>query len=84
MYKNELFWQGRLDRATAFTIRQLEDVSVVIDKLADHLNQTVSFHEELAFSLSCELDRRGYAPQSVEVIKNSCGRYQVHLSVRRG
>ncbi len=82
LYKNELFWQGRLDRATAFTIRQLEDVSVVIDKLADHLNQTVSFHEELAFSLSCELDRRGYAPQSVEVIKNSCGRYQVHLSVK--
>lgn len=81
LYKNELFWQGRLDRATAFTIHQLEDMAVVIDKLADHLNQTVSFHEELAFSISCELDRRGYAPQSVEVIKNSCGRYQVHMTV---
>lgn len=81
LYKNELFWQGRLDRATAFTIRQLEDVSAVMDRLSDQLNQNISFHEELAFSVSCALDRRGYAPQQVEVTKNSGGRYEVHAEV---
>lgn len=81
LYKNELFWQGRLDRATAFTIRQLEDVSAVMDRLSEQLNQNISFHEELAFSVSCALDRRGYAPQQVEVTKNSGGRYEVHAEV---
>lgn len=81
LYKHELFWQGRLDRATAFTIRQLEDVSAVMDRLADQLNQNISFHEELAFSVSCALDRRGYAPQMVEVTKNTGGRYEVHAEV---
>lgn len=80
-YKNELFWQGRLDRATAFTIRQLEDVSQVVEKLADQLNENVSFHEELAFSVSCALDQLGYAPREVEVTKNTGGRYEVHLQV---
>ncbi|MBE7043206.1 MAG: hypothetical protein E7399_06915 [Ruminococcaceae bacterium] len=81
LYKNELFWQGRLDRATAFTIRQLEDVSAVVDKLANQLNQNVSFNEELAFAVSCELDRLGFSPKEVEVAKNTGGRYEVHLKI---
>lgn len=79
LYKNELFWQGRLDRATAFTIRQLEDVSVVLEKLADQMNQTVSFHEELAFTVSCELDRLGFSPKEVQVTKNQGKRYEVRI-----
>ena len=81
LYKNELFWQGRLDRATAFTIRQLEDISAVMDRLADQLNQNISFHEELSFAVSCALDRKGFSPKEVEVTKNAGGRYEVHLEV---
>ncbi len=81
LYKNELFWQGRLDRATAFTIRQLEDVSSVVDRLAGQLKQNVSFYEELTFSVACELDRMGFSPKEVEVTKNSGGRYEVHLRI---
>ncbi len=81
LYKNELFWQGRLDRATAFTIRQLEDVSSVVDKLAEQLNQNVTFQEELAFNLACSLDQLGFSPKNVEVTKNAGGRFEVHLQV---
>lgn len=80
LYKNNLLWHNKVIESRELVTQQLIGVSGIIQKLSEELNLEFNFKTSLEQSLLLELNKNKIEVDSVIVLENNQGKYEVTLT----
>lgn len=79
IYKLNLVWHNRIVQSRELVCEQLYGVSSIIDNIADELDIELKFKDDLEKKLADELLKNKIDVDSVIVLENKHGRYEVSI-----
>ncbi len=79
IYKSNLAWHNRIIESRELVSEQLAGVSKIIDNLSVDLDIEANFKEDLEREILEELNKNKIEVDSVMVLENKLGRYEVNL-----
>lgn len=80
VYKSNLTWHNKIVESRELVSDQLMGVSKIINDLANDLDLYIDFKEELEESLILELNKNKIEVDSVIVLENKLGKYEVTIN----
>ena len=80
LYKANLVWHNRIVESRELVSQQLGGVARIIDNLAADLDVEVHFKEDLERTVLAELNQNKIEVESVIVLENKLGKYEVNIS----
>lgn len=80
IYKNNLVWHNKIVESRELVSQQLIGVSGIIYSLSEELNFEFNFKTNLEQSLLTDLNKNGIEVDSVIVLENKQGKYEVTLN----
>lgn len=84
LYKANLSWNNRIAESRELVSQQLQGVSRIIAALADEVDFSMKFQEELEDKLIMELNKNKIEVDSVIVLENKTGKYEVTINRKSG
>ena len=80
LYKQNLIWNNRIAESRELVSQQLQGVSGIMHRLAGEIDVTLRFHEGLEEEMISALLRNKIEVDSVLVLEDKAGRYQVTVN----
>ena len=80
LYKQNLQWHNRIAESRELVSQQLQGVSGIMERLAGEINMSLRFHEGLEEEMIAVLLRSKIEVDSVLVLEDGVGRYQITVN----